>query len=157
MITSFFGPECSSGHVECSFDNPAKNILPKTQKFFAQNPKKLFFLHNFVFPEIIPRTCRMEFWQLAEIFSPKSENFSHTVWKNTPKKTFSPKCSSGFVECSIDNPAWESSLKFRKNSSSFECLWNGFFFQNDPKFKYIRRFWLGWRLKLTFLQNYVVR
>ena len=31
----------SSGHVECSFDNPAKKFLPQNLKIFHSKPKKV--------------------------------------------------------------------------------------------------------------------
>ena len=36
--------------MECTFGNPATNILPETQKILAQCPKvrKVLFLQNFV-------------------------------------------------------------------------------------------------------------
>ena len=44
--------KCSSGHVECNFDNTAKNFPPNFQNIFAENPEiiiKLCFFHKLSF------------------------------------------------------------------------------------------------------------
>ena len=43
----FETPKYSSGHVECSFDNPAKNLSLKVQKFLAHLPKRVKSLKSF--------------------------------------------------------------------------------------------------------------
>ena len=41
IFTVFFRkkPKCSSGHVQCSSDNPVEKLLLDVGKFFVQSPK----------------------------------------------------------------------------------------------------------------------
>ena len=78
--------KCSSGQVECSFENPAKTISTNARKFFPQNFMRKFFAQK----EII---IKSQFFQ---------ENSS--------------KSSSGHVECSFENRTENFPPKVRKNS-----------------------------------------
>ena len=54
-----FSSKSSSGHVECSFDNPAENFSPRVREFFASSAKiiiKLYFFSQkiFFFPQNDP-------------------------------------------------------------------------------------------------------
>ena len=66
---------CSSGHVECSFDNLAKKIFLNVRKIFAQSPKK----NTNHFEKKRTKTFR---WIRSIQFRPKSENFSSEIWKS---------------------------------------------------------------------------
>ena len=82
--------KCSSGHVDCSFDNPAEN-------FFLQNPKivrsmsqkkswNYYVFQKTVFcSKMFFRTLSMQFWQLCQKFfahSPKIFRKSKFFSKN---------------------------------------------------------------------------
>ena len=52
---TFFSSKCSSGLVECSFDNHAGNFCKRSQTFFAEIPKIFknifFFKNDFFLPQ----------------------------------------------------------------------------------------------------------
>ena len=76
----FLRSKCSSGHVECSSDNPAKNTSFKCRKIFARSPRKLHYLQSFS-PECssgqlecsFNKTSRKLLSQSPKIFRSKSE------------------------------------------------------------------------------------
>ena len=78
FLKKYFSSEYSSGHLECSFENPAGKFSPKGRKFFAQCPKmmkkKVFFSKILLFVKIFFWTRRMQFWQ-------PGRNFLVSFWK----------------------------------------------------------------------------
>ena len=48
----------SSGHVKCSFDNPAENFLSNVRTLNAQSPKKI--INNFFKIEVFPQNGSLE-------------------------------------------------------------------------------------------------
>ena len=115
-----FSSNCSSGHVECSFqDTSEKFSITKCQTNFAQCPKrykmhtffnKLFFLKLFLW------TCGRQFWQLFGKFGEKGPksfcSMSQTDKKyiRSSKNCFSSNCSSGHVECSFQDTSEKFSI-----------------------------------------------
>ena len=96
--------KCSSGHAECSFDNPTGNISPKVRKLFAHSPtiRTTFFFQKKFFSKSTSTHTNCCFDNPAKIFSAKiwfcAQNLKTLKFLT---KLFKLICSSGRVECNF--------------------------------------------------------
>ena len=120
----FFPSHCSSGHVGCSFENPAKiltaknwDIFAQYQQFIAEQRQKKNFM-GLVFLKL-----RLQFWQPCWKFPPKGPIVLAQCAKIVKKinwKLFSPiHCSSGHVGCSFKNHV----TTFKQKGQNFCSTW----------------------------------
>ena len=132
QIVFGFSSKHSSLHLECNFD-----VL----KNFCLNCGKLWKFSKVFFGKAFFRTCGMKlrtrFWNIfahnpkvfkkyRTFFRKNSEIHKPKRFKTFLQKLYSPKCSSGLVECGLHNRAHKFLLKICKKFKNFYFLFQKF-------------------------------
>ena len=119
----------SSGHLECSFENPAEKFLPEGQNFYLNILK---CQHIFILPEkiLFLKVFLLKCWKQFSTFQwekfTNRRNIIRSMSEHDKKytsfseKNIASKCSSGHVECSFGN-SFENVLPEEEKNAA-HCL-----------------------------------
>ena len=120
-----FSSKCSSGHWECSFDNPVVMFSAEVKIFFCSNFNRMSKLYpsqqNFLHQSVC-WTRDLRFWQPGRKIFAKFRSFFHSECQSDRKKTIVYKKKPNSLEnFSRDerNEVWQPCLKFSIISKTY--------------------------------------